>query len=85
MTLRRKATNKLAFLQLCPHARPWRVSSPQPTLRAVPEAASVGRILASAMAAEVGVEVAPFAVQNDWAADHPAPVQPRGHAEAAAA
>lgn len=54
-----KAPNKLAFLQMWPHVRPWRVATPQPTLRGVPEAASVARILASAMKVEVGVEISP--------------------------
>lgn len=54
-----KAPNKLAFLQMWPHVRPWRVSTPQPTLRAVPEAAAVARILASAMKAEIGVDITP--------------------------
>ncbi len=56
-----KAPNKLAFLHLWPHVRPWRVSAPQPTLRAVPQADTVARLLAQAMRAEVAVEVAPAA------------------------
>ena len=84
VTVTLKAPNKLAFLHIWPHARPWKVASPQPTLRGVPEAASVARILAAAMKAEVGVDIAPIA-----AADRPAPAQtpasPLGRPEAAAA
>ena len=76
-----KAPNKLAFLQLWPHARPWRANFPQPTFRAIPDAASVARILTSAMKAEVGAEIAPVA-----ATDRITPAQAaRGRPEVAAA
>lgn len=75
-----KAPNKLAFLHLWPHVRPWRVSAPQPTLRALPEAGQVARILATAMKAEVGVEIAPVV-----ATTREAPAPALGGAEAAAA
>ena len=66
-----KAPNKLAFLQMWPHVRPWRVAAPQPTLRAVPQAAAVSRILAQAMKAEVGVEILPIvAPAHEAAPDH---------------
>jgi hypothetical protein len=45
-----KAPNKIAFLLMWPHVRPWRVAAPQPTLRGVSDAAVVADILASAMA-----------------------------------
>ncbi len=59
-----KAPNKLAFLQLWPHARPWRAAAPQPTLRALQNAAAVARVLASAMNARVGVELSPLAADR---------------------
>lgn len=46
--------DKLAYLALWPHARPWRVSRPEPMLRAVPEAAKVAGILSGALAAAAG-------------------------------
>lgn len=52
-----KAPNKIAFLHLWPHARPWRMASPEPTLRAIPDARSVAGILADAMAAQVPIEM----------------------------
>jgi len=55
--------DKLAYLVLWPHARPWRLKRPEPMLRAIPEAASVGQMLARALAAS---------------ADMPAPVAPEG-------
>ena len=69
-----KAPNKLAFLQMWPHVRPWRASAPQPTLRAIPEAAGVARVLASAMNAQVGVELAPVMAAPDRVAPTKAPL-----------
>lgn len=40
---------RIAYLHLWPHARPWRLSRPQPMLRCVPEAAQVAAILARAL------------------------------------
>ena len=60
LALTLKAPNKLAIAHLWPHARPWRLARPQPSLRAVPDAAAVARTLATAMKAEVGVEIAPL-------------------------
>ncbi len=58
LALTLKAPNKLAIEHLWPHARPWRLARPEPSLRAVPDAAVVARTLAAAMKAEVGVEIA---------------------------
>ena len=43
-------SDRLAYLLLWPHARPWRFSRAEPTLRAIPDAARVGALLADAMA-----------------------------------
>lgn len=37
---------KLGYLALWPHARPWRVSTPQPMLRSVPDVARVAALIA---------------------------------------
>jgi hypothetical protein len=50
-----KAPNRLALLHIWPHARPWRLATPQPTLRALPNASAAAAILASAMQAEVPI------------------------------
>jgi hypothetical protein len=50
------APNKIAFLHLWPHARPWRLAAPQPTLRALTNAQAAADILATAMQARVGIE-----------------------------
>ncbi len=46
-----KGGNRLAFLVLWPHVRPWRVARAEPTLRFVPDAAQVAQTLAQAVAA----------------------------------
>jgi hypothetical protein len=58
LALRLKTPNKIAFLHLWPHARPWRMSAPEPTFRALPDARAVAAILASAIAAQVPIELA---------------------------
>jgi hypothetical protein len=52
-------------LVLWPHARPWYFSPPQPMLRAIPDAAKVAGILASALNAAVA-----RSVQSDSSTAH---------------
>lgn len=52
---------RIAWLQLWPHVRPWRVRQPQPMLRAVPEAARVARLLTEAWLAATGAKPLPVA------------------------
>jgi hypothetical protein len=40
--------NKIALLNLWPHARPWRITSPEPMLRCLPEVKAVAAELAKA-------------------------------------
>ena len=44
-------TDRIAFFQLWPHVRPWRVTQPHPMLRAIAEPLVVGQILRDAAAA----------------------------------
>jgi hypothetical protein len=41
-------SDRIAWLHLWPHARPWRLARPEPMLRAVPRAAEVAQLLAQA-------------------------------------
>lgn len=43
--------DKIAWLHLWPHARPGHLARPQPAMRAIPDAARVGTILANAVEA----------------------------------
>jgi hypothetical protein len=56
LPLRISASSKIAYLHLWPHARPWRLRHPEPMLRAVPEAALVGELLADALCAVAPAE-----------------------------
>lgn len=49
--------NKIAWLHLWPHVRPWRLARPEPMLRAIPDAASVAETLGRAVAAALGPAV----------------------------
>lgn len=46
--------DRIAWLNLWPHARPWQVAKPQPTLRCVPDAAAVAQLLSTSWAAATG-------------------------------
>lgn len=46
--------DKIAYVHLWPHARPWRVASPEPMLRCVPEAERVAALLTQAWVASTG-------------------------------
>ena len=46
--------DRIAYLHLWPHARPWRFNRPEPMLRAVPEAAKVADLLSRSLADALG-------------------------------
>ncbi|MDP2006427.1 MAG: photosynthetic complex putative assembly protein PuhB [Rubrivivax sp.] len=50
--------DRIAWLHLWPHARPWRLARPEPMLRSVPNAAEVARVLTEAWARSTGLSVA---------------------------
>jgi hypothetical protein len=62
--------DRVAWLQLWPHARPWRIAKPQPMLRCVPEGAQVARLLAQNWSQVTGLDA--------QATDAPALPLPRG-------
>lgn len=51
--------DRIAWLHLWPHARPWHLAHPEPMLRSVPRAAAVARLLAEAWSRSTGLSVAP--------------------------
>ena len=57
ITLTLAATERLAYLVLWPHARPWRMARAEPALRCIPDAAQVAQIMARAMAAAAHMPV----------------------------
>lgn len=50
------ADDRIALLQLWPHARPWRFARPEPMLRGVPDVDAVAAHLARAWSAVHGIE-----------------------------
>jgi len=46
--------DKISYLHLWPHARPWRIARTEPMLRAVPDVARVSAILSQAIVAATG-------------------------------
>lgn len=59
LALTLKPPNKIAFLQLWPHARPWRLATPQPTLRALADVQTAAALLVTAMKAQAPIELTP--------------------------
>jgi hypothetical protein len=45
--------HRLGYAQFWPHARPWKLASPEPMLRALPDVASVAALLSGALLAAV--------------------------------
>jgi Bacterial PH domain len=50
-------TERLAYLAIWPHARPWRLARAEPMLRCIPEAERVAHTLARALATSAGMAV----------------------------
>lgn len=57
ITLALTGTDRMAFLHLWPHARPWRVARPEPMLRTIPDAARVAEILTEALGATTAAPI----------------------------
>jgi hypothetical protein len=47
--------DKIAYFHLWPHARPWRLATPEPMMRCVPDAKKVAAILSEAWIASTGL------------------------------
>jgi hypothetical protein len=77
IALRLVRDQKIAYVFLWPHARPWRFSRPEPALRCIPGAESVAQVLSRALAAAAAVPVQPMGES--------APERARARGEAAAA
>lgn len=58
---------RIGWLQLWPHARPWRLARPEPSLRAVPEAGRVAGLLTQAWTAATGRNAAATGRMSDAA------------------
>ncbi len=65
--------DRIAYLQLWPHARPWQLRKPQPMLRCVPQPDRVAQLLAAQWSMLNGMAVQPGSVQPLPAAAEPLP------------
>lgn len=64
ITLRLLPPQRIAYLNLWPHARPWALARPEPMLRALPDAHAAARLLAGALSATLAPSNAAGAVPN---------------------
>jgi hypothetical protein len=55
---------RIAYLQLWPHARPWRLTRTEPMLRSVPEADAAAAVLTRALEAHADGATAPVVVRR---------------------
>lgn len=55
--------DRIAYLQLWPHARPWQLRKPQPMLRCVPRPDEVSQLLAAQWSQATGLGAQPVAPQ----------------------
>jgi hypothetical protein len=68
--------NRLAYVIMWPHVRPWRVARTEPSLRGIAKVSEVAQILSRALAASAAQPVTPapsaYAPRSDNVAAHPA-------------
>ena len=84
IALRLDDGTRLAFFVLWPHARPWRLKSPQPMLRALPQVDEVAAILADAVSADAMRAGSAYAGTTRQSAGTPKPIaRPARHASPA--
>jgi hypothetical protein len=69
---------RIGYMIIWPHARPWKLAKAQPTLRCIPDAANVAQILGRALAASASQPATAVPVADKEAADT------TGHVTAAA-
>jgi hypothetical protein len=53
---------KIAYLVLWPHARPWKLAKPEPSLRGLNDVAGVAQVLARALAASAAQSAVPVSI-----------------------
>jgi len=73
--------DRISYLHLWPHVRPWRVSKTEPMLRAIPDAAIVSDLLARAVIAAEGSSVRPVRRSSPASALPPSQSRPLATAQ----
>jgi Bacterial PH domain len=74
-------TERVSYVALWPHARPWCTAKPEPMLRSVPDAANVAKILGQALADAARERTAP---EDSFAFSFDRKQKPYAHEPAAA-
>lgn len=69
LPLKLGSTRRVGYAVLWPHVRPWRLTRPEPMLRAVPDVEHVAALLVDAMHASLGTAPAPRPTRSTSAAD----------------
>jgi len=69
IALKLQEGQRIAYLVLWPHARPWKLAKAQPTLRGIPDAVAVGQILGRALAASALQPAKPLSIKVGVVAD----------------
>ena len=69
---------KIAWALLWPHCRPWRMARPEPALRAIPDAARVAELVATALAADAAANPVATGATVTHAPAAPAPAVQTG-------
>lgn len=66
LSLTMTGKQRVGYAVLWPHARPWRLATPQPMLRAIPDAANVAAMIGRAcLAANPGGKIAPVETNSE--------------------
>ncbi len=66
--------DRIAYLHLWPHARPWRLKKTEPMLRSIADAPEVGRMLADAWSQARGIAIPELAAATSPRRHPPTPV-----------
>jgi hypothetical protein len=74
IALNLRAGQRIAYLVVWPHARPWKLTKAQPTLRGVPDGAGVAQILGRALAASASQPAKSVSIPPGVLADSGSPV-----------
>ncbi|WP_198374998.1 photosynthetic complex putative assembly protein PuhB [Neoroseomonas rubea] len=60
IALRLEGPQRVSWIMLWPHLRPWRMAKPEPMLRAIADADAVAQVLGRALAASAALPVTPI-------------------------
>jgi hypothetical protein len=70
LPLQLSANDKMSYLVMWPHARPWRMARTEPMLRGIPQVEQVAAILARALAVHAAAQAAVGMVAGERAVLH---------------